>query len=202
MLGTIYVVYDQNIIINNINKAKIILVMDSPEYCGINIPGAVGGSILMPSGDMLEVLIEGDQNRFEYLYMNYLSNGVPDKFISVILTAILSGTNIIFFMDKESKIYEDVLRTFIANQYGILIGGPNIQFSTNSNRFPYTLNKLYCENYIDANMYLNLLPPNIKLESIPAALSKLVSEIGIYDVEYLEAIRHNDYISPITRMEG
>lgn len=202
MIGTIYVVYDQNIIMNSINQAKIILVMDSPEYCGINIPGAVGGSILMPPGDMLEVLIEGDQNKFEYLYMNYLSNGVPDKFISVVLTAILSGTNIIFFMDKESKIYEDVLRSFMVNQYGILVGGPNIQFSINNNRFPYTLNKLYCEGYIDANMYLNLLPPNVELKSIPAAFGKLVSETGIYDVEYLEAIRHNEYISPISRMEG
>ena len=68
--GTIYVTYDINLCLSNLNMCKTIVIADEPDQ--YNIPGKIGGSILLPPYEAMACLIDNNIDGFRTEYLSYL----------------------------------------------------------------------------------------------------------------------------------
>ena len=95
--GTIYITSDINLCLSNLNVCKtIIIAEDIDNYF---IPDKIGGSLLLPPYEALAAIIDDDDEKFRYEYLTYLNtNPTVNKFIDIILQALIAGTNIILFI--------------------------------------------------------------------------------------------------------
>ena len=174
--GTIYITYDINLCLANLNMCRTIVIADEPDQ--YNIPGKIGGSILLPPYEAMACLIDNNIDGFRTEYLSYLRmNYSVDRFISIIIQALMVGTNIIFLMDPQGPEFEMVLKEFFMTQYGILLGDSNTPFSFDISYTPYILNKLYAEDNIPKEMYLNLYPQESSFDQF--TLQKLMYEYAI-----------------------
>ena len=191
--GTIYITYDTNLCLANLGTCKTIAVVDEPDI--VNIPGKIGGSILLPPYEALAALVDNDYNKFEYLYINYLANNPSViKFIDIILQALLVGTNIILLIDSEGPKFDDVLRKLFMG-FGICIGDDKTQFQYNISAMPMILTRLYANDSINAEYFLRLYPHEVGFD--PFILRKLSYNYGIYftnDAEMSFHFKHRSII--------
>lgn len=182
--GTIYLTYDINLCISNLNTCKTIIIADEPS--NYNVPGGIGGSLLLPPYDALVATIDGDEQKFRYEYINYLStNPTVNKFINIILHALIVGTNIIILLDKEGPKFDMVLKEFFAVVFGIYIGDGANQFQFDMHFFPGILSRLYADGNIDCKNFLLLIPEGYQFD--PFILRKLCFD---YNIPFI-----NDYES-------
>lgn len=161
--GTIYITYDVNLCLANLGTCKTIAIVDEPDI--LNIPGKIGGSILLPPYEALAALVDNNYNEFEYLYIQYLSmNQSVVKFIDIILQALIVGTNIIFLIDSDGPKFDDVLRKLFMNSFGICIGDDKISFQYNINALPMIFTRLYANDSINAEYFLRLYPQDAQFD--------------------------------------
>lgn len=176
--GTIYIANDINFCIANLNSCKTIAIVDEPDI--VNIPGKIGGSILLPPYEALALLIDGEEDSFRYEYYKYLStNTTVCKFIDIILQALIVGTNIIFLIDTEGPDFKSTLINYFSSSFGIYIGDQNndFRYTQNSMYMSIICNKLYADDSIDKEEYLRLIPRDTVYDQY--ILGKLMYEYGI-----------------------
>ena len=155
--GTIYITYDMNLCLANLNSCKTIVVADEPDQ--YNIPGKIGGSLLVPPYEALAAFVEGDEERFRYEYLNYLSTNITvNRFTNIILQALIAGTNIIILLDREGPKFDILLKDYFMMTFGILLGDESNQFTFDLNYIPVILNRLYSDEDINVNYFLQLYP--------------------------------------------
>lgn len=177
--GTIYITYDINLCLANINNCKTIVIADEPDL--FNIPGKVGGSLLLPPYEALVAIIDGDEEKFRYEYMRYLMTDVTvNKFINILLQALIAGTNMIFLIDKDGPKFDLVLREFFMTYFGIVLGTGSQQFVFNPGFIPAILNRLYIDDDISVDYYLQLFPQEIPFD--PFIISKMAYD---YDLPFI-----------------
>lgn len=192
--GTIYVTYDINLCIANLNTCKNIIIADEPDM--YQVPDKIGGSLLLPPYEALAAIIDGDEDKFRYEYLSYLTNDITvNKFINIILQALLAGTNIIFLMDREGPKFDTVLKEFFAMSFGIFIGDSSNQFQFDINYLPIILNRLYFEDEISAGYYLTLFPIEIPFDSY--SLRKLAYE---HQVPFTGEYDMNNYFKKMSKI--
>lgn len=188
--GTIYITNDINLCLSNLNMCKTIVIADEPDQ--YNIPGKIGGSLLLPPYEAMEYLIDGDMNSFNREYLNYLqTNYSVDKFVSIIIQALIAGTNIIFLLEDEEELTDQIevtLLNFFVMQYGIIIGTSSRSFAFDTTYTPFILNKLYAEEDMPKETYLNLFPQEIPFDQF--TLQKLMYE---YDIQFPSLQMANEY---------
>ena len=161
--GTIYITYDINLCLANLNTCKTIVIADEPDL--YNIPGKIGGSLLLPPYEALACIIDNDEERFRYEYIHYLlADLTVVKFINIILQALIAGTNIIFLIDKEGPKFDIVLKEFFITYFGIILGDESHQFTFDMRFIPSILNRLYCDCDIDPDYYLKMFPDDIPFD--------------------------------------
>lgn len=193
--GTIYITYDTNLCLANLGTCKTIAVVDEPDI--VNIPGKIGGSILLPPYEALAALVDNDYNQFEYLYINYLANNPSViKFIDIILQALLVGTNIILLIDSEGPKFDDVLRKLFMG-FGICIGDDKTQFQYNISAMPMILARLYANDSIDSDYFLKLYPQEAPLDQF--TIQKLAYSYGIPFTTNAEMITYFKHYSIILK---
>lgn len=188
--GTIYITHDINLCLSNLNMCKTVVIADEPESPQYNIPGKIGGSLLLPPYEAMAYLVDDDMNSFKQEYLNYLKmNYSVDKFINIIIQALIGGTNIIFLLDKEiTDDIEIVLKDFFAMEYGIILGTSTNSFAFDITYTPFILNKLYAEDGIHNKMYLTLFPQEIQFDQF--ILQKLMYD---YDIKFDDLNIANSY---------
>lgn len=197
--GTIYVSYDINLCLANLNTCKTIIIADEPDL--YNIPGKIGGSLLLPPYEALVSIIDNDEAKFRYEYLNYLSNNpTVNSFVDIILQALIAGTNIIFLIDKEGPKFDLVLKEFFIGAFGIIIGDESNQFQFDMNYIPIILNRLYADDSINAEYYLKLFPENIPFD--PFILRKLSYDTNILFTDEYNINMHFKKMSKIYRNGG
>ena len=185
--GTIYITYDVNLCLANLNTCKTIVVADEPDI--YNIPGKIGGSLLVPPYQALAAAIDGDEEKFRYEYINYLATDmVVSRFINIILQALIAGTNMIILLDKEGPKFDMLLKHYFAMFFGIIVGDSNTQFQFDPNYIPAILNKLYAEDDINAGYFLSLYPLNLPFDEF--ILRKLSFDYQIPFVNDIETTTH------------
>lgn len=193
--GTIYITYDVNLCLANLNTCKTIVIADEPDM--YNIPGKIGGSLLVPPYQALMAVIDGDEEKFRYEYLNYLSiDPTVNKFINIILQALIAGTNIIFLMDKEGPTKFDMtLKEYFIGTFGIILGDNNIPFQFDLNYIPMILNKLYSEDDFTPQNYLELFPLEIPFDSF--IVRKLSFDMNI---PFTNDYQMNEYFKKISKI--
>lgn len=161
--GTIYISYDINLCLANLNTCKTIIIADEPDL--YNIPGKIGGSLLLPPYEALVSIIDGDEEKFRFEYLSYLSSNVTvNKFLNIVLQALIAGTNIIFLIDREGPKFDMILREFFMSAFGIILGDDSHQFQFDLNFVPGILDRLYADDDININYYLQMYPENIPFD--------------------------------------
>ena len=161
--GTIYITYDINLCLANLNTCKTVIIADEPDL--YNIPGKIGGSLLLPPYEALVSIIDNDEEKFRYEYTYYLLSDITvNKFLNIILQALIAGTNIIFLIDKEGPKFDMVLREFFISNFGIIIGDDSHQFAFDANYIPVILNRLYTDDDINVDYYLKLFPEEVPFD--------------------------------------
>ena len=197
--GTIYITYDENLCLSNLNTCKTIIVADEPD--SYNIPGKIGGSLLVPPYEALVHIIDADEEKFRYEYLAYLTNNITvNKFINIILQALMAGTNMIILLDKEGPKFDILLKEYFMMAFGIIIGDSNTNFQYDINFIPVILNRLYMEDDIDIDIFLELFPEHIPFD--PYVLRKLAFDAGIVFVDEITVSNHFKKCSKIKKNGG
>lgn len=174
--GTIYITYDINLCLANLNMCKTIIIADEPD--SYRIPGSIGGSLLLPPYESLVSMIDGDDEKFRQEYISYLMNDTSVyKFLNIILQALMAGTNIIFLIDSNGPNFELVLKEFFRLAFGIIIGDSSNQFAFDITFVPMILNRLYADDDISKETYLTLYPQEILFE--PFFINKLAYDYNL-----------------------
>lgn len=177
--GTIYVTYDANLCLANLNTCKTIAIVDEPDMC--NIPGKIGGSLLLPPYEALACIIDGDDDKFNSYYITYLCTDINvQKFTDIILQALIAGTNMIFLLDPEGPKFDMTLKEYFRMTFGIILGDESRPFQYDLNGFPNILNRLYANDSIGKEYFLKLYPINIPFDMFIS--QKLAFDHGIYYV--------------------
>ena len=197
--GTIYITYDMNLCLANLGTCKTIVVADEPEQ--YNIPGKIGGSLLVPPYEALAAFVEGDEERFRFEYLNYLSTNITvNRFINIILQALMAGTNIIILLDREGPKFDILLKDYFMMFFGILLGDESNQFTFDLNYIPAILNKLYMDDDIPINNFLGLYPENIPFD--PVILRKMAFDFRIPFVNDYETGTYFSKLSKVMKNGG
>lgn len=174
--GTIYITNDINLCLTNMAMCKTIIIADEPE--NYRMPQAIGGSLLLPPYQALELLVDGNERDFEFEYDQYLNNDISVyKFINIILQALIVGTNIIFLVESNDIDFMKVLRRYFAVSFGIILGDSMNPFSFDINYTPTILNRLYSCDDISKETYLSLYPLEFDID--PFCVGKLQADFNM-----------------------
>ena len=174
--GTIYITNDINLCLTNMAMCKTIIIADEPE--NYRMPQAIGGSLLLPPYQALELLVDGNEGDFEFEYDQYLNNDISVyKFINIILQALIVGTNIIFLVESNDIDFMKVLRRYFAVSFGIILGDSMNPFSFDINYTTSILNRLYSCDDISKETYLSLYPLEFDID--PFCVGKLQADFNM-----------------------
>ena len=174
--GTIYITNDINLCLTNMAMCKTIIIADEPE--NYRMPQAIGGSLLLPPYQALELLVDGNERDFEFEYDQYLNNDISVyKFINIILQALIVGTNIIFLVESNDIDFMKVLRRYFAVSFGIILGDSMNPFSFDINYTTTILNRLYSCDDISKETYLSLYPLEFDID--PFCVGKLQADFNM-----------------------
>lgn len=174
--GTIYITNDINLCLTNMAMCKTIIIADEPE--NYRMPQAIGGSLLLPPYQALELLVDGNERDFEFEYDQYLNNDISVyKFINIILQALIVGTNIIFLVESNDIDFMKVLRRYFAVSFGIILGDSMNPFSFDINYTTSILNRLYSCDDISKETYLSLYPLEFDID--PFCVGKLQADFNM-----------------------
>lgn len=161
--GTIYITDNINVCLSNLGACRTIVVADEPDV--YNIPGKIGGSLLLPPYEALNALVDGDEEAFGYYYFNYLSNDYSvNQFVNIILAAIMSGINIIILTDSNGPDFSNALRAYFVTTFGLILGDSSRSFAYDITYVPRILTRLYSEDVIDQKMFLSLYPHEVAFD--------------------------------------
>lgn len=198
--GTIYITNDINLCMANLNTCRTIVVADEPDV--FNIPGKIGGSILLPPYEALAALVDYDNDSiFKYEYLKYLSTNITvTKFIDIILQALLVGTNIIFLVDHEGPNFTEELKEFFMGNFGIYLGDKSHQFQYDITYMPVILSRLYANDSIDRDYFLRLFPQEVVFDSF--TIGKLMYDSKINFNNGADAITYFKKISLVLKNGG
>ena len=174
--GTIYITNDINLCLTNMAMCKTIIIADEPE--NYRMPQAIGGSLLLPPYQALELLVDGNERDFEFEYDQYLNNDISVyKFINIILQALIVGTNIIFLVESNDIDFMKVLKRYFAVSFGIILGDSMNPFSFDINYTTSILNRLYSCDDISKETYLSLYPLEFDID--PFCVGKLQADFNM-----------------------
>ena len=180
---------------------KIISLDEDNEYIELsplNNNNVVKGTILLPPVEAGWKEIDGDEFGYYETYTQYLSSPEIEQFITALLGAIYSGTNIIIYCPEfdncveESDLYVKVLYRFLENVYGIHLGINDMDlFRLNPLMMPGYIIDMYGLGIIDPYTFLleygnNIIPDPVYL--------KLFNDINPFGNSYNEKREYIDLI--------
>lgn len=199
--GTIYITEDINLCLANLGKCKSIIIADTPDNW-YKIPDRIGGSLLLPPYEAFSAIIDDDDEKFRYIYLDYLNTDISvNKFINIILQALIAGTNILLFIEPDSPAdYSSILKEYFMINFGIRIGDMNTTFAYDISFIPTILNRLYLEDDFSKELFLKLYPVNTTFNVY--VLKKLIYEYGLVFNNDIEAIMYFNKISKVLKNNG
>lgn len=176
-MGTLYIANDFELAQNVLYTGGKIIILDE-GFEETSPPGIIMASILLPPYQALGQLVDGDMETFANMYTEYLFSPDPDSFISLIVTCLFKGVNIIMYTPDGfgSLEFFPVLANYILNVYGITIGGPNNPFIFNPAFLSSVLNVIYKYGLITTPEFISLWPQNVPISE--EIVQKMMQEIN------------------------
>jgi hypothetical protein len=101
-------------------KIKVISLEEVPTI-DTSLPNVIGGALLLPPIEAMMAAVDGDAPLFTQRYVDHLNNPAVSEMISILITALYRGTNLILFYSDDIGI-KDKIKEIFWSRYGIGIG--------------------------------------------------------------------------------
>lgn len=205
--GTVYLANDYNLIskvlLDPTNSTKI---LDLDEYSRLDYsnPNIVKSTCLLPPPDAIMAEIDGDGDRFIWMYKTYLESEVPTEFIITMLAVLHRGFHIILYAPEisEDSIWINQLLNDFLMRFGIKVG------TSENNNYEYNIlfdsknaELLYLEGFIDPYEFLTVytepLLPNV-LQALYNDIKPLINP-GDNVQAYFERMKIKLKVNPLSR---
>lgn len=180
MNSTIFLTSDERIMYQNaLNPSVKLVLIGSRDQNSPQIQSMVSATTLTPPYDALEQILDGDVNIGYSMYYNDLLSHKSRKTISVLLTCLLKGFNVILYIRQhERELFCHVLESFLANELGIIVGTENRPFSKDMNKKWIIDSWMYEFEYLDAQTFLSTFPKGYQIPD--NCLERLMNEFNPY----------------------
>ena len=176
--------------INDINHVSVVALTTEtfPRYSNI-----YNGSILIPPTQILMQWADGDRFVIQNQYPAYLSNNsYVDEFIVALIGSLTRKNIILYIPHDEFDVYGPILISHFYYIYGLQLEIltdklPYAPFAVIEEKIPFILSKLYLNNLMQANDYLDAYPSNLLLPEF--VINKLAMDLQPLD----QSATFNDY---------
>lgn len=192
--GNIYITTNLNTVLEayNMNTSRII-DLDESNNLGLDPRYRIPGTILLPPPEAIVAEIDGDEQKYDYIYSLYLSSDAVQEYMASIIAYLYRGGKLLlYFPDSDYNNTLKKLIYFIFNIYGIHIGlvGDNgtegsCFFDADKEFFQIDLMFIYT-NIIGWKEYLYLYPVNLIIPT--NILNILLNQINPYGETYEEKL--------------
>lgn len=167
--GSIILVQDIEAVIEyaKVGFKVITVAEDNSDQLAYMVGPVIKATILLPPCDAMQLLIDGQYDAFNSLYLSYLSTNYEClSYQDILVLSALKGINMVLYIPKDELElgFYDALYFYMLNYRGIMIGNAmqNIPFSTS--QLPafdiYNLERLYIGEFITAGEYITYYPVN------------------------------------------
>lgn len=173
-------------------KVKVInLSMDSPTLPAEH-PNLIGGTVLLPPIDALCAEQDGDEAKYNRLYLAYFQEDRVNLFMEALISALLLGTNIVLYVHDSAE-FESTprkLREVVGYLYGIHIGSLGqfpVQYEIQDHRcVKCWLTAAYKCNAITPREFMYLYPGPIDSDEM---LNKLIYDLCPLDEDKVKFVQ-------------
>jgi hypothetical protein len=204
--GTIFITSDLDVVRDLSINHKIVVFGETAPTC-IPTEYIIPASILLPPYEALEAEIDGNLEKYGYIYSAHLQTKEASEFIAVLILAVLRGANILLYitLDELELSYCNFFLAYMYNKYGIAIGTHKSPFSYEgqvNEMFDWILcNELYRFDLIKTDEYFTLFPACATI--IPEYnVIKLANEINPYtNIPINHELYHQYFIDYINRVK-
>lgn len=177
--GSIYIVSDENILLNMIQNHRVITIGDVDKQFAMQI-NAIEGDLLLPPYPAIMAECNGDMNSFIHLYTMHLSDLDVLGFVKEIIRGLYLGCNYVFYLPKAQAgmAYSKVLLEYFRMNFGITVGSPTNNFIYDITYNGVICSLLYSYNYISIDEFFFHYPPVIPIDD--NSIIKLIREVNPY----------------------
>ena len=146
------------------NNIKIIS-LEEVSSIDLNLPNVIGGSFLLPPIDAMMAAANGDEEMFTQLYVDHLNTPAVTEFLSLIITVLYRGTNLILFYPDDDLHLKGKILEILWKMYGIAVGEVGqYQCQYDVSCTPIWLNLIFMTGALDPMELLYLYPEEALLE--------------------------------------
>lgn len=179
-MAKLYMINDVNVINQMaMGGVKVVTISEFPQQGQfVNSDNILKGSILLPPYEIISLLVDGDMNRFNEFYRQYLLQKDSDEFLCAIFTALMSGIPIALYIDNEelSGCISNALMCYLAAAFGVIVESPNSAFLYDTRFNALNLEKLFVYDLITWQEFFMRYPENIDFSKI--VIYKLINQIN------------------------
>ena len=174
LLGNIYITTDKGIVYETLNtRPDIKLVnLDEENKLRIDPNRYIVGSILLPPVEAIIAEVDGDEQKYDFIYNAHISSDIVREYIACLLAFLYRGGSVLMYFPDED--YNNTLKKllyFILINYGVHIGiiedqDPNNQICYLDNRYDGLILDLiyFYTGIIDWREYLFQYPINLPIK--------------------------------------
>lgn len=162
---------------------KVIDLEDSPQALPKEHPNVIGGRVLLPPIDALIAEQDGDEGKYDRIYITYFQEEVVQNFMEALISALILGTSLILYLpNNEGFQTPRKLMQVIEYLYGIRLGIIGMRPSEYNMNDPSAVKCWLCGAYkcnaLTPREFLYLYPGDI---DNPTILTKLIVDLNPVD---------------------
>lgn len=178
--GTIYITDNYNIVITVPDSSVKVIALDEGEFINPNDPNVIVGSCLLPPPEALIAEVDGDEDLYNFHYMNHLNSPYNQQFIAALIGALYKGTSLLLFIPQiKDNFTVGKLREMFWGFFGIKIGVAGIdECAYDPKCIPIWLNMIFMADIISPNEFLIMYPSDAKLDN--TVIYKIISILQLY----------------------
>lgn len=185
--ASIYSTNDANIVVNGLDQNTILITLEEDgSIFNLMSNNIVKATILLPPPQVPIALIDGNVNSAVEMYMQHLGSPVVREFINTLIYVLYNSKNILIYspITELTQFVESNLYGFLANNYGLIVGGPNNQFDYNPDYQWFIDSSLYLSGYLSPTEFAEYYPEDIPVDM--EVINKLIYETGHTEIPGIE----------------
>lgn len=194
LLGDIYITTDKNIVFETMNMRPDVklISLDEDNELRIDPKYFISGSILLPPIEAIIAEVDGNEQKYDYIYSTHLSSEPVKEYIACLIAFMYKGGSVLlYYPDSDYKNTLTKLLFFIMSIYGIhigLIGDPNNGICYLDGRYEgFCLDIMYYyTRIIDWREYLYQYPSNLPIND--SIMNIILEQMKPYGNTYKEKI--------------
>lgn len=163
---------------------KVVDMEDSPQTLPKEHPNVIGGGVLLPPIDALVAEQDGDESKYDRIYLNYFQEEYVSLFMEALISALLLGTNIILYLPNPEgfqtpRKFTQVIEYLYGIRVGVIGQRPSVCNLNDISSIKCWLCGAYHSSAITPREFLYLYPGDI--DANPKIISKLIVDVNPMD---------------------